>query len=57
MGQNAHHHHHHHYHHHHHSTTCHGAAQMDTMKDFIVHFDWMDFFLSEEGEGRRAPTK
>lgn len=46
-------------HHHHHSTTttCHGAARMEnTMKDLIVHFDWMDFIRggrSRRGVGRQ----
>lgn len=46
------HHHHHHHHHHRTTTTCHGAAWMEnTMKDFIVHFDWMDF-IRGGGSGR-----
>lgn len=32
----------------------------NTMKDFIVHFDWMDYIRGGgggSGKGRRAPTK
>lgn len=56
-GRNTHHHH----HHHHSTTTCHGAAWMDnTMKDFIVHFDWMDYIRrggSRRGEGCQQSRK